>query len=95
MNYIKFSVEIFITYIFVVAAEIHGSLDHNFITTDISYNLGVLRIYFCVIFCETRQHEKAHITFCKCYRALCQPLAEETRQLTLLASVGYGGCRVS
>jgi hypothetical protein len=39
-------------------------LDHRFITTHGIHKEGdILQIYFCVIFCKTRHHAQAHITF--------------------------------
>ena len=37
-------------------------MDHCFIMTHINHNEGDLKIYFCVIFLETRHHAQAHIT---------------------------------
>jgi hypothetical protein len=59
----------------------------------ITYNSGVLQIYFCVVFCETRHHAQATLHFAHLTMPFLQPRAEQTWQrLILLASGGYGSC---
>jgi hypothetical protein len=79
--------------------KVYGTLDPCFISTHIIQKEGVLQIYFCVIFHETRHVEQAHITFgAFIHRALS--LAERSTQqriglMILLASDCYGDSRVA
>ena len=63
MHYIKYDVNSSLLTYFWLLQKVCGTLDHCFITTHIIHNEGdILQIYFCVIFCETRNHAQAHVT---------------------------------
>ena len=63
MHYIKYDVNSSLLTYFWLLQKVCGTLDHCFITIHIIHNEGgILQIYFCVIFLETRHDAQAHIT---------------------------------
>jgi hypothetical protein len=63
MYYIKFGLNSSLLTQFWLLHKVCGTLDHCFIMTHSIHKQGdILQIYFCVIFCQTRQHIQAHGT---------------------------------
>jgi len=63
VHYIKYDVNSSSLTYFWLLQKVCGTLDHCFSMTHIIHNEGdTLQIYFCVIFCKTRNHAQPHVT---------------------------------
>ena len=89
-----------LTYLWLLQ-NVCGTLDRCFITTHSIHKEGDLQIYSGVIFRDTRHHAQFHVTCGPIiHRAFFSGREKNTDGsrvgwMISLASVGYGGCRVS